>query len=260
MSRLLWPFFICWLSVSFSHAYALSVNDLMGQAKSVAYQAMGKTVSLKSFSPQGDVGSVSQARARFSEDMVRVGDKNVRNPFIVSESCKNYGTGRWLDTKTWIYHFNSQLPVGVMCEFKLVAGLKNVQGKPVSAFPNYRFKVGDVTFGYERSVTQAVRVIDSWPRHHGDILDDQVFLIKLDKSTDARSLPNNVYCLTSDSPEKLFVKFFTPAETTAWIAKQDKVIVDWWRGQKGDSYYTGNSLKQDTVVEWRGVGPVLRCV
>ena len=88
MSRLLWPLFICWLSLSFSHAYALSVNDLMGQAKTAAYQAIGKTVSLKSFSPQGDVGSVSQARARFSEDMVRVGDKNVRNPFIVSESVK----------------------------------------------------------------------------------------------------------------------------------------------------------------------------
>ena len=253
MSRLVWPFFIYWLSVSFSHAYALSVNDLMGQAKSAAYQVMGKTVALKSFSPQGDVGSVGQARARFSEDMVRVGDKNVRNPFFVSESCKNYGSGRWLDTKTWIYHFSSQLPVGVICEFKLVAGLKNVQGKPVSAFPNYRFKVGDVTFGYDRSVTQAVRVIDSWPRHQGDILDDQVFLIKLDKSTDTRSLPNNVYCLTSDSPEKLFVKFFTPAETTAWIAKQDKVIVDWWRGQKSDEYYINDRSVQDTVVEWRAL-------
>ena len=77
MSRLVWPLFICWLCVSFSHAYALSVNDLMGQAKSVAYQAMGKTVSLKSFSPQGDVGSVSQARARFSEDMVRSGKEGI---------------------------------------------------------------------------------------------------------------------------------------------------------------------------------------
>ncbi len=253
MHRTFWLFLMGLLATVFAPAYAFSVNDMMANAKSAAFQTIGQTVSLKSFSPQGDVGAVHQARARFSDDMVRVGDKDVRNPFVVSDSCRGYGRGRWLDTKTWIYDFSVNIPVGVSCGFSLVSGLKSVQGKPLKAFPTYHFKVGDVTFGYDRSVTKGVRIIDSWPRHQNDIVDDQVFLLKLDKTTDIRSLPQNVYCLASDSPEKLYVKFLTAAETTAWLAKQDKVIIDWWRGQKSDEYYQNNASKQDTVREWRAL-------
>nr|HQV23122.1 hypothetical protein [Agitococcus sp.] len=212
-----------------SSLFAFDLQQVVASAKATAYQVSGQTVALKSFSPQGDVGAVGQARARFAEDMVRVGDKNVRNPFIVSSSCKNFGRGRWLNTRTWVYDFNNDLPVGTKCEFNLVVGLKSVVGKPVKAYPYYQFTVGDVTFGYDYSATQGVRVIDAWPFHQSTILDDQVFLVKLDKASDPRSLPSQVYCLTSDTPEKLYAKFFTAQETQAWLAKQDQELKDWWR-------------------------------
>ena len=101
--------------MSFS-LFAFDLQQVVANAKATAYQVAGQTVALKTFSPQGDVGSVGQARARFAEDMVRVGDKNVRNPFIVAAACKDYGRGRWLDTRTWVYDFNNNLPVGTKCE------------------------------------------------------------------------------------------------------------------------------------------------
>ncbi|WP_297923589.1 MG2 domain-containing protein [uncultured Agitococcus sp.] len=240
--------------MSFS-LFAFDLQQVVANAKATAYQVAGQTVALKTFSPQGDVGSVGQARARFAEDMVRVGDKNVRNPFIVSSSCKNYGRGRWLDTRTWAYNFNNNLPVGTKCEFNLVTGLKSVAGKPVKAYPYYQFTVGDVTFGYDYSATQGVRVVDAWPYHGNSILDDQVFLVKLDKPTDPRSLPSQVYCLTSDSPEKLYAKFFTIQETQAWLAKQDQELKDWWRKNTSREYYDqqSNQYKTSTVKEWRAL-------
>lgn len=248
-----WPVFLA-LFLS-TQLYALSVNEVVNNAKTIAYQATGQTVALKSFSPQGEVGSVSQARARFSEDMVRVGDSNVRNPFIVSNNCKGYGAGRWLDTKTWIYQFNNTMPAGLTCNFSLVEPLKSVQGKPVKAYRFYKFSTNNISFGYDNTSTQGVRVIDSMPRHYQTISDDQVFLVKLDKSTNTTSLPRNVYCLSSDSPEKLYVKFFTPQQTTQWIAKQDKELIDWWRKPKGEEYYDSNhnAYKQDAVQEWRAL-------
>ncbi|PTQ90161.1 alpha-2-macroglobulin family protein [Agitococcus lubricus] len=234
--------------------WALSVGEVLASAKMTALQASGQTVALTSFSPQGEVGTVLQARARFSDAMVRLGDVNVRNPFLVSPNCKDYGKGRWLDTKTWVYDF-SDLPVGIECRFTLVSGLKSVQGKWLRAYPLYQFKTDDISFGYERSSPTNVSIIDSWPRHYQEIVDDQVFLVKLDKTTDPKTLPQHVYCLTSQSPEKLYAKFLTPQETSAWLAKQDSVLWDWWRGQKGDNYYdqASKSEKQDVVKEWRAL-------
>ena len=119
---------VLWSSVG----HAVTITDLVSQAKGAAYRVTGQTVSLRSFSPQGDVGVVSMARAQFSEDMVRAGDPNVRNPFVVSANCKGFGRGQWLDTRTWIYRFEERLPA-LRCEFRLVANLKSVQGKPVRA-------------------------------------------------------------------------------------------------------------------------------
>lgn len=244
------------LAVISSSVFAFDLQQVVANAKATAYQVAGQTVALKTFSPQGDVGVVGQARARFAEDMVKVGDKNVRNPFIVSPSCKNFGRGRWLDTKTWVYDFNHNLPVGSKCEFNLVTGLKSVLGKPVKAYPYYQFTVGDITFGYDYSGTQGVRVVDAWPFHQSSILDDQVFLVKLDKSTDPRSLPSQVYCLTSDSPEKLYAKFLTAQETQAWLAKQDDPeLNDWWRKNTSDYYYDRETNQSRTidVKEWRAL-------
>ena len=57
MRRNLWPFLVALLVLS-TQLYAFSVNEVVANAKAIAYQATGQTVALKSFSPQGEVGSV----------------------------------------------------------------------------------------------------------------------------------------------------------------------------------------------------------
>ena len=250
MCRLSRQLFILFCLLFCQSLYAVTVDGLLTEAKITVFPNLYPTIALKTFSPQGEVGQVTQARARFSEDMVRAGDPNVRNPFIVSDNCKNYGKGRWLDTKTWAYNFHNRLPVGTKCEFNLVLGVKSVQGKPVKAYRYYQFTVGDVVFGYDESVTEGVRVIDTWPMHQDYIVDDQVFLVKLDKSTDPRSLPRNVYCLSTDSPERIPVKFFTPQETQTWLAKQDDELNEWWRKKTGYRY---NQADKNEVKEWRAL-------
>jgi hypothetical protein len=250
MRRLSRQLFILFCLLFCQSLYAVTVDGLLTEAKITVFPNLYPTIALKTFSPQGEVGQVTQARARFSEDMVRAGDPNVRNPFIVSDNCKNYGKGRWLDTKTWAYNFHNRLPVGTKCEFNLVLGVKSVQGKPVKAYRYYQFTVGDVVFGYDESVTEGVRVIDTWPMHQDYIVDDQVFLVKLDKSTDPRSLPRNVYCLSTDSPERIPVKFFTPQETQTWLAKQDDELKEWWRKKTGYRY---NQADKNEVKEWRAL-------
>lgn len=78
------------------------------------------------FSPQGELDSVRQVTARFSTDMVRLGDPMVKNPFIVN--CNARGRGRWVDTRNWAYDFAADVPRGYSCAFTLVKDQRDVKG------------------------------------------------------------------------------------------------------------------------------------
>ena len=55
------------------------------------------------FSPQGEVKGVRQVTARFAKPMVAFGDPRLPEPFAVD--CAEKGSGRWADTRNWIYDF-----------------------------------------------------------------------------------------------------------------------------------------------------------
>ena len=68
------------------------------------------------FAPQGSVKHVRQATARFPHPMVALGDPRVpADPFTVE--CDAKGTSRWIDSRTWSYDFEEDLPAGVRCRF-----------------------------------------------------------------------------------------------------------------------------------------------
>ena len=81
--------------------------------------------TVQTFSPQGEVAKVRQARATFSEAMVRFGDPRLPAPFDIA--CVNpapvTGSGRWVDDKTWVYDFTQDVPAGVRCEVALKPGI-----------------------------------------------------------------------------------------------------------------------------------------
>ncbi len=62
------------------------------------------------FSPQGEVKGVRQVTARFAKPMVPFGDPREVDPFAID--CPEKGTGRWADTKNWVFDFARDVPGG----------------------------------------------------------------------------------------------------------------------------------------------------
>jgi uncharacterized protein YfaS (alpha-2-macroglobulin family) len=97
--------------------------------------------TIERFTPQGPVKQVRQAVAVFSAPMVPFGDlRAVAPPFSVT--CPVAGSGRWVDTRTWAYDFEKDLPGGIGCSFALTAGLKDRAGKPITGQIRFDFTTG----------------------------------------------------------------------------------------------------------------------
>lgn len=172
-------------------------------------------IKLDYFVPQGEAYPIRQVQTRFSEDMVRLGDTHVFNPFVVR--CDAPGQGRWVDTRNWVYDFKEDLPSGVACEFRLTKGLRGISGKPVVSYPLYRFNSG------------GPRVVESRPYDGQSPIDEnQVFLLKFDGENDLKSLPASTYCLVNDLKEKIPVRFYSVTETAAFVSKLPREYRDWW--------------------------------
>ena len=92
------------------------------------------------FSPQGTVKGVRQVTARFSEQMVALGDPRLPDPFEVK--CPEEGKGRWIDSRNWSFDFTRDLPAGVRCEFRLKKDLRSLAGNPVSGQQLFSFSTG----------------------------------------------------------------------------------------------------------------------
>jgi alpha-2-macroglobulin len=94
---------------------------------------------VESFSPQGTVKGVRQARARFSEP-APFGDPRVNEPFVID--CPEAGKGRWVDARNFVYDFERDLPAGVRCTFTLKPELKTLDGKPLTGVQAFSFSTG----------------------------------------------------------------------------------------------------------------------
>ncbi len=98
-------------------------------------------VTVEQFSPQGTVKEVRQATARFSAPMVPFGDlRDVAQPFTVD--CREQGTARWVDSRTWAYDFGRDLPAGLGCTFTLRDDLHALDGAPVTGQSRFAFSTG----------------------------------------------------------------------------------------------------------------------
>jgi hypothetical protein len=88
---------------------------------------------VESFSPQGEVKSVRQVVARFSQPMVPFGDPRLVEPFDVD--CAAPGQARWANARNWVYDFAADLPSGIVCTFTAKAGLTALADAPVASRP-----------------------------------------------------------------------------------------------------------------------------
>lgn len=175
---------------------------------------------LVSVFPTGSVKQVQQITARFSTDMVAMGDprskadplKLVCNQATGKNEVDGSGgeeesqgsetkskkatklpkyTTRWADTKTWSLDFDKPLSAGVQCTLKLnSAAAKDLGGKIVTAADSYTFS------------TSGPALLGVAPRY-GDIEPEQYFVLQLDGEVQKKSVESIAYFEAEGVPDKI---------------------------------------------------------
>ncbi|HWJ06975.1 MAG TPA: MG2 domain-containing protein [Steroidobacteraceae bacterium] len=162
------------------------------------------------FRPRGSVKDARQVQARFSTDMVALGDPRVADPFVVD--CPAAGQGRWIDTRAWVYDFASDLPGGLRCRFTLKPGLHDLAGQPVRTAQPYAFDTGGPA------------IVASLPAEGDETIDErQVFLLRLDATPDLDSIRKHARCVVAGLAESLPVVVLEGAERFAVLEQRRRL-------------------------------------
>ncbi|QJD89069.1 alpha-2-macroglobulin [Duganella dendranthematis] len=155
--------------------------------------------SVTSFSPSGTVKGVRQVAARFSGQMVPLGDMRLSDPFTVD--CPQEGKGRWIDGQNWSYDFVRDLPGGVACRFTLKDDVKDIDGKPLK---------GDRQFSFD---TGGPAVVEAAPRDGSGAIDEQqIFVLGLDAPASESTITAHAWCQAEGINEKIGVRLLQGAE------------------------------------------------
>jgi uncharacterized protein YfaS (alpha-2-macroglobulin family) len=163
---------------------------------------------VEAFSPQGTVKHVRQVTARFSDSMVPLGDPRATPPPFDID-CPSSGSGRWVDSRTWVYDFASDLPAGVRCMFRLRANLTTLAHASVE---------GESVFGFS---TGGPATLSSVPPAGDETIDEeQAFILTLDGEATAESVAANAWFRVDGIGERIDVRVLTGEERGAVLATQ----------------------------------------
>ncbi|MFA6318122.1 MAG: MG2 domain-containing protein, partial [Elusimicrobiota bacterium] len=158
-------------------------------------------VIVETFSPQGLSRGVRQAAARFSEAMVPFGDpKDLQEPFEID--CPAKGSGRWADTRNWIYDFEADLPAGLACSFKVKPGVRALSGASVEGKRSFAFTTGG----------PAVVRSEPYEGEYSRVDEDQVFALRLDAPAEEGSILKAAGFLVDGVNERIGVRILKDAE------------------------------------------------
>lgn len=162
----------------------------------LAAPALAATV--QTFSPQGEIAKIRQARATFSEPMVRFGDPRLPAPFDIActPPAATTGSGRWVDDRTWVHDFASDLPPGARCTFTLKAELRAIGGSAVTGPASYRFSTGG----------PAIVRAYPYPGEGTSVEEEQVFVLLLNGAATPASIEKHGYCEVAGVGERLPLK------------------------------------------------------
>ncbi|NYD88649.1 alpha-2-macroglobulin family protein [Sphingomonas melonis] len=143
----------------------------------------------------GNSGAIERYTIRFNQPMVPLGDPRAAAPFTTA--CA--GTGRWVDTQTWVFDFAAPLSGETTCSFTAAEGVKSVAGYTLS---------GRTRFTVEAGGPRALAVL---PSGDGDTIEeDQVFLVAAPVAPTRASVAANAYCAVDGLGEKIPVDVLAP--------------------------------------------------
>ncbi len=210
----------CFAASIFAQAPANDASAATGPAR-----ASSNPASILQFSPQGEVATVRQARATFSEAMVDFGDPKLAAPFEVQcvAAVATPGTGRWVNDRTWAYDFSADLGPGTRCTFHLMADVKTRDGAKVAGKTSFSFSTGGPA------------ILRNFPAAGGEggpgIDEAQVFVLVLNGPATPASVLANAWCEVSGIGERIPVRIVEGADRTELIkrfalARADKSRAD----------------------------------
>lgn len=159
---------------------------------------------LETFVPQGPVGEVRQAQARFSAAMAPVGQADATAPFTFE--CAP-GHGYWADERTWVYDLPAALPPGTECRFRPRPDLRTLAGEPVVAAAEYAFRLPG----------PAPREVLPGPGNPID--EEQVFVLALDGTVPPAAVEARAHCAVQGIHERLPVRRLAGEERRAILAQ-----------------------------------------
>ncbi|MDD1649957.1 MAG: hypothetical protein LUO80_06140, partial [Methylococcaceae bacterium] len=189
---------------------------------------------LEFFSPQGSVKNVRQVTARFSTPMVTLGDSRLPAPFDVD--CPESGAGRWADLRTWVLDFDRDLPSGIVCQFRLKAEVKALDGRTLN---------GNRRFGFD---TGGPVIRGSLPDEGSQRIDErQVFVLALDAPAELDSVRTHAHCEMTGLAEQIGIGILS-GDARQHVLNQRRAL--------GDDYFyllspedaeTGSRLQGDAL-------------
>jgi alpha-2-macroglobulin len=147
---------------------------------------------IKKFSPEGEVGGVSEVRVQFSQAMVAAGDRKAAAPF--SADCPVPAQSYWDDEFTWVHAFEKSLPAGLKCQFTARSKLQTLKGEAVRTKSVYTFSTG------------GPRIIGSEPSADSIIEEHAAFILSLSAPVELNSVQANAYCSLEGVAEKVPLK------------------------------------------------------
>ncbi|KPK08056.1 MAG: hypothetical protein AMJ64_04595, partial [Betaproteobacteria bacterium SG8_39] len=156
------------------------------------------------FTPQGEVARVTQAHARFSEDMVAFGAQDAPAPFALQ--CDARGSGRWLNSREWVFQFERSLPPGTDCRFSLRPALRALAGSAARGRSSFAFSTGGPA------------IVRSIPWEGARIEEEQPFVLVLTGPARRESVQAHAWCQAQGVAERIPLAFVSDAERDALLA------------------------------------------
>jgi len=183
-----------------------------------------KVTQVESFSPTGAVGSTEQVHIRFSDFIFPLGETHHEAP--VSSLCDQYGTGRWLNPKEWVFDFKQPLPTLTQCDYTFKAGLKSTKGVPVIAGQGpYFFKLepSALTGTVPRGSKKLLEVNPNYFR--GGIDPDQVFILIFNRKISKEDVKKRISFLVQGRNDPVLVDVLDDGIVKK-IRKSEYIYVD----------------------------------
>ena len=159
-------------------------STLLASALLLTNAAHAQLAEVVSFTPQGETRRIQQVAVRFSADMVKLGESDAAVPVTLNcpQGNAESPTGRWVDTRRFVFEWTRDLPVGTRCIATLRTGVKTLEGRELKVAGPWEFTTG------------GPKLMAQLPHNGSSIREHETFLLRPDAPADIASVDQHLQC------------------------------------------------------------------